>query len=94
MGRRPPSTRYTSPLPRLLPPTYMPLSVCLPILVQVREAVEALQNEGHLYSTIDENHFKVRCTTGTGKGRGEETSMGCGWVGVALHGEGHPTVDG
>lgn len=27
-------------------------------LVQVREAVEALQNEGHIYSTIDENHFK------------------------------------
>jgi hypothetical protein len=27
-------------------------------LVQVREAVDALQNEGHLYSTIDENHFK------------------------------------
>ncbi|EFN58502.1 hypothetical protein CHLNCDRAFT_140549 [Chlorella variabilis] len=27
-------------------------------LVQVREAVEALQNEGHLYSTIDEHHFK------------------------------------
>ena len=28
-------------------------------MVQVREAVDALQNEGHLYSTIDENHFKV-----------------------------------
>ena len=28
-------------------------------MVQIREAVEALQNEGHLYSTIDENHFKV-----------------------------------
>lgn len=27
-------------------------------LVQVREAVVALQNDGHLYSTIDENHFK------------------------------------
>ena len=27
-------------------------------LVQVREAVEGLQNEGHLYSTIDENHYK------------------------------------
>jgi len=27
-------------------------------LVQVREAVEALQNEGHLYSTIDDQHFK------------------------------------
>ncbi|PSC71498.1 replication A 32 kDa subunit [Micractinium conductrix] len=27
-------------------------------LVQVREAVEALQNEGHIYTTTDENHFK------------------------------------
>ncbi|PRW56187.1 replication A 32 kDa subunit A-like [Chlorella sorokiniana] len=27
-------------------------------MVQIREAVDALQNEGHLYSTIDENHFK------------------------------------
>jgi hypothetical protein len=25
---------------------------------QVREAVDALQNEGHLYSTIDEFHYK------------------------------------
>lgn len=30
-------------------------------VVQVREAIDALQNEGHLYSTIDENHFKS-CT--------------------------------
>ena len=27
-------------------------------MVQVREAVDALQNEGHVYSTIDDNHFK------------------------------------
>ena len=25
---------------------------------QVREAVEHLVNEGHLYSTIDDDHFK------------------------------------
>lgn len=26
---------------------------------QVRDALEGLQNEGHIYSTIDDQHFKV-----------------------------------
>ena len=26
---------------------------------EVRNAVESLSNEGHVYSTIDENHFQV-----------------------------------
>lgn len=39
----------------LAPPVALVLSSLLP---QVREAVEALQNEGHIYTTTDENHFK------------------------------------
>lgn len=46
----------------LLQSTVTPLTLeqSAPHVPQIREAVDALQNEGHLYSTIDENHFKVR----------------------------------
>lgn len=49
------------------PPALRPLACLMQVLaraagryslVQVREAVEGLQNEGHLYTTIDENHYK------------------------------------
>lgn len=30
---------------------------------QVRKAVDNLAQEGHLYSTVDENHWQVTCAT-------------------------------
>ena len=37
---------------------FQPFSAVLSGVAQVREAVEHLVNEGHLYSTIDDNHYR------------------------------------
>ena len=29
---------------------------------QIKKAVEWLSDEGHLYSTVDEDHYKCKCT--------------------------------